>query len=295
MRAPIATVALGVVLAGAAAVSVCANSNPTHFPPPPPSWPRDVNVNMNNKIGKQDEWGRWVPPPPGPPPGPIPPPEVGNEPPGGGYGVGGVEWQGSEGPGDACETEMGSSGAAMGTNGQGSTELGTGPAVGQTDARIGMGYARIEMGYARGVVDGAVGQGQGNGGQTYDRTLRHEEQRQEQQQHDLSQQQQNRQLRPQPPPWGASAPHQIPTATPADKQGIAMDQSLNAGEGFGHHDVAYRQGRSSHNRPPREMFQSPVGMMGGAGESGMGPATAGAGQWEMPSAASAGAITPEVG
>lgn len=267
---------------GVVAVSGSSNSLPPPPPPPPPTSAADTNANSNN--GKHNGWGRWVPPPPVPPPDPIAPLGVNNDSPGVGNPVGREGWHVAVGQDDACETnKAGPSGGSTDGAARGSIGSGARHTVDQADSRLGMGYtedvhdaSRVGNGYGRGDV-----------GETYDQMMVRQQKQEVQMQYDFDQQQ-HHQRQPQPPPWGTSLPQEIPT--PVDQRQVWRDQPFNRNNEYGQGDNAHPPTARTTNA----ISQTDSGMVVGAQERDAGNAAVGVGQWEPPSAVSAGAITPEV-
>lgn len=106
------------------------------------------------------------------------------------------------------------------------------------------------------------------------------------QQQQYRRQQQYQPPRP-PPSWSSNAPQD---STPHQQRDQLYDESSAPVNGNGH---PARPVPDLHANSMLQQQRSGTGIMGGAGEGAAGGAAGG--RWEPPSAASAGAVTPEVG
>lgn len=282
-RSPFTTaVTLGAVLVGAAAAS-SGSRNPPPPPPPPPAVGNRYNNHNNGR--QQDRWVGWTPPPPGPPPDPAV---------GGSGEEAGVAWgagaRDSSPQGGAASQQQGA-GAICNDDSSSAPGMGMGPSQQHHDAAAGARETQQQVQERMSMMER---QQQG----------RHEpspppanSQQQHQHQFSFQQGQQQHQQQQPPHPWGQNG---------AQQHEGQQDQPF---------DGAYSNGRNARARPgfapPANggMFQQPpaagMGILGGAGagagaNGGDGGATGGGGggdgggQWVPPSAASAGAVTPEV-
>lgn len=285
---PFAALTLGVALVGAAATS-----GPANPPPPPPA-------SLPNNGRQQDRWVGWTRPPPGPPPDPVAKAGSGNGVVGGGEAAGGGAenaWgteaqhslhgadQGALRGDDSCEAAMASEGSDQGMMGQGMMRRGMGAAAAaaQGDSRR-MGYDWQDAG----------GAGPGPGMRETQQQMQERLMMRQGRGPTSSQHEHHPQYRQQeaPPSWGSSAPREGSTPPPPQQQEPYYDGAAGSGNGNNGHWTA-----PGLPQAPNAMFQQQrngMGMMGGAGDGAGWGGEAAAGRWEPPSAANAGAITPEV-
>lgn len=287
----VAAVTFGAVLVGAAAAS-SGSRNPPPPPPPPPSLGHQNN--NNNGRRQEDRWVGWTPPPPGPPPDPD----------------GGVGGEGAEVAwGAGTQGSYPLQGTAAGQQQGDGPVCEDGPGRQNGAAPPGRIMDRTQQEHAAGATGMAPGEAQRQAhermsmmGQQPGRVGPSPPAYPQQQQQQYAQQQQHERQQQVPPPWGQNGAQQLP-----HQQDQFYDEA---------NDMAGTNGHN--NGAPPTTPQAPVGgflnrrqmdtaagmgMMGGAGAgvgasagTGGGGADGGGGgaRWEPPSAARAGAVTPEV-
>ncbi|CAN0294709.1 unnamed protein product [Pylaiella littoralis] len=322
-RSPFVTaVTLGAVIVGAAAGSSSGSRNPPPPPPPPPSLGNHHNNNngrqqqQQQQQQQQDRWTGWTPPPPGPPLDPS-------------VGSSGQSAEAAWGSGTSSQTaRAGQDDGTVREDGGSSVGLDTGAVSGM--GMMGHNQQQQQQQQYQGVVGGAREtqqqahqrmmmarqQQQGREGVPPPLTNSRQQQQQQQQQQQPPQQQQQQypqqlQQHPQAPPpsWAGQS-----TENGAQQQQQEQQhEQFNDGVWNNVAGIKGNQGHISRTRPPLPqttngggLFQQPEagpaagkGMAGGAGASaslggGGAPGADSGGRWEPPSAASAGAVTPEV-